>query len=100
MITWIGIKAIYQRFKLSDELLNAEGKSRLGGGSETLEAKKTLITDNINPDLILLQSALNKLLLQFVQGYENCVIEWDKRMPEIRADEANSRGIESVAFET
>ena len=68
-------------------MLNADGKSKLGGGSETLEAKKTLITDNINPDLILLQSALNKYFLPLFKGYEDCVIEWDvTELPEMQAD--------------
>ncbi len=70
-----------------DELLNADGNARLGGGSETLEAKKTLITENIKPDLVLLQSALNKSFMPLFPGYENCVIEWDTtELPEMQAE--------------
>ena len=80
-------KQICNVLNYPDELLNADGKSKLGGGSETLEAKKTLVTDNINPDLILLQSALNKSFLPLFKGYENCVIEWDcTELPEMQAD--------------
>ena len=80
-------KQICNVLNYPDELLNADGKSKLGGGSETLEAKKTLITDNINPDLTLLQSALNKSFLPLFKGYEDCVIEWDcTELPEMQAD--------------
>jgi len=78
-------KQICNVLNYPDELLNADGKSRLGGGSETLEAKKTLITENIKPDLVLLQSALNKSFLPLFKGYENCVIEWDvTELPEMQ----------------
>ena len=60
-------KQICNVLNYPDELLNADGKSKLGGGSETLEAKKTLITDNINPDLTLLQSALNKSFYRYLK---------------------------------
>lgn len=80
-------KQICNVLNYPDELLNADGRASLSGGSETLEAKKTLITDNINPDLILLQSALNKYFLPLFKGYENCVIEWDcTELPEMQAD--------------
>lgn len=68
-----------------DELLNNDGTARLGGSSETLEAKKTLITENIKPDLCLLQDALNKSFIPLFPGYENSVIEWDvTELPEMQ----------------
>jgi hypothetical protein len=70
-----------------DELLNNDGGARLGGGSETMEAKKTLITENIQPDLVLFQDALNKSFIPLFPGYENSVIEWDvTALPEMQTD--------------
>jgi len=70
-----------------DELLNSDGGSKLGGTSETMEAKKTLITENIKPDLVLLQDALNKSFIPLFPGYENSVIEWDvTELPEMQTD--------------
>lgn len=70
-----------------DELLNADGRSSIGGTSETLEAKKTLITENIKPDLVLLQDALNKNFIPLFPGYEKSVIEWDvTELPEMQTD--------------
>jgi len=70
-----------------DELLNNDGGSKLGGTSETMEAKKTLITENIQPDLVLFQDALNKSFIPLFPGYENSVIEWDvTALPEMQTD--------------
>lgn len=69
-----------------DELLNNDGKASLGN-SDTKEARKQAVTDNILPDLVLLQSSLNKSFLSRFKGYENAVIEWDvTELPEMQAD--------------
>lgn len=78
-------KQICNILNYPDELLNNDGRSGLGGTSEALEAKKTLITDNIKPDLVLLQDALNKSFIPRFPGYENSVIEWDvTELPEMQ----------------
>lgn len=80
-------KQICNVLNYPDELLNNDGAARLGGTSESKEAKKTLITDDIQPDLCLLQSAWNKSFLPKFKGYENSVIEWDiTELPEMQED--------------
>lgn len=80
-------KTICNVLNYPDELLNADGRSTIGGTSETLEAKKTLITENIKPDLVLLQEALNKSFIPLFPGYEKSVIEWDvTELPEMQSD--------------
>lgn len=80
-------KTICNVLNYPDELLNADGRTGLGGQSETMEAKKTLITENIKPDLVLLQDALNKSYIPLFKGYENSVIEWDvTELPEMQTD--------------
>lgn len=70
----------------ADELLNNDGKASLGN-SDTKEARKQVVTDNILPDLVLLQSSLNKEFIPRFKGYENTVIEWDvTELPEMQND--------------
>lgn len=61
------------------------------GGSlaktDSNDARKELITNDIQPDLVLLQDSLNKNFIPRFKGYENSVIEWDcTELPEMQAD--------------
>jgi HK97 family phage portal protein len=69
-----------------DELLNNDTKTSLQGNDNS-DARKQLITDDIKPDLVLLQNALNKSYIPRFKGYENAVIEWDvTELPEMQTD--------------
>jgi len=79
-------KTICNVLNFPDELLNNDGKASLGS-TDTNEARKQLITDDIQPDLVLLQNSLNKEFLPRFKGYENAVIEWDvTELPEMQTD--------------
>ncbi len=79
-------KTICNVLNFPDELLNNDGKASLGS-TDTNQARKQLITDDIKPDLVLLQNALNKSWLPRFKGYENTVIEWDvTELPEMQED--------------
>jgi HK97 family phage portal protein len=79
-------KAICNVLNWPDELLNNDGKSKLGS-TDTNQARKQAITDNILPDLTLLQDSLNKNFIKKFKGYENAVIEWDvDDLPEMQED--------------
>jgi HK97 family phage portal protein len=79
-------KTICNVLNFPDELLNGDSKASLGS-TDTAEARKSLITDDIQPDLCLLQDALNKWFIPRFKGYENAVIEWDvTELPEMQAD--------------
>lgn len=79
-------KAICNVLSWPDELLNNDGKATLGS-TDTTQARKQAITDNILPDLVLLQDALNKSFIKKFKGYENAVIEWDiDDLPEMQED--------------
>lgn len=79
-------KTICNVLNFPDELLNSDGKARLGS-TDTNEARKQLITDDIQPDLVLLQNALNKDFIPRFKGYEKAVIEWDvTELPEMQTD--------------
>jgi HK97 family phage portal protein len=79
-------KTICNVLNFPDELLNNDGKAALGS-TDTSEARKSLITDDIQPDLCLLQDALNKSFIPRFKGYENAVIEWDvTELPEMQED--------------
>jgi HK97 family phage portal protein len=61
------------------------------GGSlaktDSNDARKELITNDIQPDLVLLQDSLNKHFLPRFKGYENAVIEWDvTELPEMQSE--------------
>jgi HK97 family phage portal protein len=79
-------KAICNVLNWPDELLNNDGKASLGS-TDTSQARKQAITDNILPDLVLLQDSLNKNFIKKFKGYENAVIEWDiDDLPEMQED--------------
>lgn len=79
-------KSICNVLNWPDELINNDGKASLGN-TDTNQARKQAITDNILPDLKLLEAALNKYFLPRFKGYENSVIEWDvTELPEMQAD--------------
>ncbi len=69
-----------------DELMNNDGKSGLGG-SEAKEARKIALMDNIYPDLLLFQEALNEKFIHTFKGYENYDLIFDiSEMPELQED--------------
>lgn len=79
-------KTICNVLNFPDELLNNDGKASLGS-ADTAEARKSLITDDIQPDLCLLQSAWNKSFIPLFKGYEKSVVEWDvTELPEMQED--------------
>jgi len=79
-------KTICNVLNFPDELLNNDGKASLGS-TDTSEARKSLITDDIQPDLVLLQSAWNKSFIPRFKGYEKSVVEWDvTELPEMQVD--------------
>jgi HK97 family phage portal protein len=79
-------KTICNVLNFPDELLNNDGKASLGS-SDTTQARKSLITDDIQPDLVLLQDSWNKSFIPKFKGYDNCVIEWDvTELPEMQDD--------------
>lgn len=79
-------KTICNVLNFPDELLNNDGKASLGS-TDTNQARKSLITDDIQPDLVLLQDALNKSFIPRFKGYENSVIQWDvTELPEMQQD--------------
>jgi HK97 family phage portal protein len=63
---------------------------KTGGGlanNDSSDARKELITNDIQPDLTLLQDSLNKNFIPRFKGYENSVIEWDvTELPEMQED--------------
>lgn len=71
------------------ELLGEKDGSSLSS-TDSADARKALITDDIQPDLVLLQDALNKKFIPMFPGYENSVIEWDvTELPEMQDDMLN-----------
>jgi HK97 family phage portal protein len=69
-----------------DELLNNDGKSGLGG-SEAKEARKIALMDNVYPDLLVFQEALNRHFIKDFKGYENYALVFDiSEMPEMQDD--------------
>lgn len=71
----------------SDELLNNDSGSTLGSGERDKQASKRAITDNIMPDLKLLQDALTDGFVRKFKGYENAVWEFDpSELPEMQED--------------
>jgi len=79
-------KTICNVLNFPDELLNNDGKASLGN-TDTNQARKQLITDDIQPDLILIQNALNKDFIPRFKGYEKSVIQWDvTELPEMQTD--------------
>lgn len=79
-------KTICNVLNFPDELLNADTSGAMAGSTNN-DARKQLITDDIQPDLVLLQSAWNKSFIPLFKGYENSVVEWDvTELPEMQED--------------
>jgi hypothetical protein len=67
-----------------DLLLNNDGGAKF---DNVESARKRVVTDNIQPDLLLLQDALNKYFLPLFKGYENTEIVYDiSELPEMQQD--------------
>jgi len=68
----------------SDKLLNNDDSSKFDNINQE---RKRVITDNIQPDLKILEQALNRFFLPRFKGYENSVIEFDvTELPEMQTD--------------
>lgn len=79
-------KTICNVLNFPSKLLNEEQRAALSQ-NDAADARKQLITDDIKPDLCLLQDALNKSYIPKFKGYENSVIEWDvTELPEMQTD--------------
>lgn len=77
-------KAISNVLGWSDKLLNNDDGAKYDNINSF---RQQVITDNIMPDLSLLEEALNDNFLPRFKGYENTVIEWDySELPEMQAD--------------
>jgi HK97 family phage portal protein len=87
---WVALqwdrKTICNVLGWADELMNNDGKSGLGG-SELKEAKKSVLTDNIYPDLLMIEEALNKYFIPFFSDYKGYKLCFDiSEMPELQED--------------
>lgn len=68
----------------SDSLLNNDDGGKY---DKQKEERKRVITDNIQPDLILLQEALTEKFISRFKGYENSKLEFDiTELPEMQED--------------
>jgi HK97 family phage portal protein len=68
----------------SDKLLNSDEGSKYDNVSQF---RKQVVTDNIQPDLMLLQDALNTSFLPLFKGYENSELIYDvSELPEMQED--------------
>ena len=68
----------------SDNLLNNDDGGKY---DKQLQEAKRVVTDNIQPDLLLLQDALNKYFLPLFKGYENSELIYDiSELPEMQQD--------------
>ena len=77
-------KAICNVLGWSDKLLNNDEGAKY---SNVNEFRKQVVTDNIIPDLNLLEEALERDFLPRFKGYENAVIDWDySELPEMQDD--------------
>lgn len=77
-------KAICNVLGWSDKLLNNDDGAKYDNINSF---RQQVITDNIMPDLKLLEEALRDNFLPRFKGYENTVVEWDySELPEMQAD--------------
>mgnify|MGYP003599225664 CR=1 FL=1 len=77
-------KTLCNILEWSDKLLNSDTALTY---DNLKQERKRVITDNIQPDLVLLAEAFNKHFIQKFKGYENCLIEWDiTELPEMQED--------------
>lgn len=74
----------------SDKLLNNDSGSKYDNINEE---RKRMITDNIVPDLKLLEDALNNYFIPRFKGYDNTRVEFDvMELPEMQDDAAELSG--------
>lgn len=77
-------KAICNVLGWSDALLNNDDGGKY---DKQKEERKRVVTDNIQPDLILFDQAMTEKFIKRFQGYENCVLEHDiTELPEMQED--------------
>lgn len=77
-------KAICNVLGWSDALLNNDDGGKY---DKQKEERKRVVTDNIQPDLILFDQALTERFIRKFKGYENCVLEHDiTELPEMQED--------------
>lgn len=75
------------------EVLLGQESGGIGNSDRTIEAKKTLLVDNIMPDLLMFARSLEKHFLPRFKGYENTVIDFDiSELPEMQVDMTNLVG--------
>ena len=78
----------FDRQQIADVLnwvVDDENRGDFGGTIS--EIKKSRLVDNIQPDLVLLQDALNKYFLPLFKGYENTELVYDiSDLPEMQQD--------------
>lgn len=68
----------------SDKLLNNDAASTY---DNIIQERKRVVTDNILPDLNLLQEALNRYFLPQFKNYKNTILEFDiSELPEMQTD--------------
>lgn len=78
-------KQICNALGWSDKLLNNSESSDYGG--TVSQYRRQVITDNIQPDLMLLQDSLNKYFLPLFKGYDDCELVYDiSELPEMQQD--------------
>jgi HK97 family phage portal protein len=87
---WVALqwdrKTICNVLDWSDELMNNDGKASLSS-TETSEARKIVLTDNILPDCLMFEEAMNKFFIPFFKGYEGYKFCFDfSEMPELQND--------------
>lgn len=80
-------KAICNVLGWSDKLLNSDEGAKYDNVKHFL---KSVVVNNIGPDLNLIEEALTDELLPNIRGYENTVWEWDiNALPEMQEDLAD-----------
>ena len=74
----------------SDKLLNNDAGAKY---SNIQEARKQVVTDDIMPDLALLERAFNDIVLPKYKGYQNTMLYFDaSTLPEMQLDMASLTG--------
>lgn len=77
-------KAICNVLGWSDALLNNDDGGKY---DKQKEERKRVVTDNIQPDLILFDQAMTERFIRKFKGYENAVLEHDiTELPEMQED--------------
>jgi len=79
-------KQICNVFGWSDSLLNNDDGGKY---DKQQQERKRVVTDNIHPDLVLLQETLTHEFIRLFKGYENSVLEFDvSELSEMQQDMA------------